>query len=121
MLCSAGCRSWYDVKTGTALAQEAIDHSKELKIAFVSTPAAYRDFLTLIPEEELATKGANVFLFEFDRRFEEKYGADHFVFYDYNTPTDFPAKFHHFFDYILVDPPYLVRCACACGLLLTRD
>lgn len=93
------------------MAQEAIDHSKELKIAFVSTPAAYRDFLKIQSEAEDEGKtinGDNVFLFEFDRRFGEKYG-DHFVFYDYNTPTELPDKFHHFFDYILVDPPYLVR------------
>ncbi|RLN46524.1 hypothetical protein BBJ28_00013853 [Nothophytophthora sp. Chile5] len=104
--------TWYDDRTGRALAQEAVDHSKELKIAFVSTPAAYRDFLKIQEERSEGTtplNGDNVFLFEFDRRFDEKYG-EHFVFYDYNTPTELPARFHHFFDYVLVDPPYLVRC-----------
>ncbi|RLN20422.1 hypothetical protein BBJ28_00022032 [Nothophytophthora sp. Chile5] len=104
--------TWYDDRTGRALAQEAVDHSKELKIAFVSTPAAYRDFLKIQEERgDGATplNGDNVFLFEFDRRFDEKYG-EHFVFYDYNTPTELPERFHHFFDYVLVDPPYLVRC-----------
>jgi hypothetical protein len=104
--------SWYDDRTGRALAQEAIDHSKALRIAFVSTPAAYRDFLKIQREAEdageEAVSGEHVYLLEFDRRFEDKYG-EHFVFYDYNTPTDLPDKFHHFFDYILVDPPYLVR------------
>ncbi|KAG7399822.1 EEF1A lysine methyltransferase 1 [Phytophthora boehmeriae] len=97
---------WYDDKTGRALAQEAIDHSKDKRVAFVSTPAAYRDFLKIQEESDTPIDGDNVFLFEFDRRFDEKYG-DHFVFYDYNTPTELPEKFHHFFDYVLMDPPYL--------------
>jgi hypothetical protein len=90
------------------LAQEAIDHSKDKRIAFVSTPAAYRDFLKIQEESDSPVNGANVFLLEFDRRFDEKYSG-HFVFYDYNEPTNLPEKFHHFFDYVLVDPPYLVR------------
>ncbi|KAH7462962.1 hypothetical protein KRP22_001574 [Phytophthora ramorum] len=102
---------WYDDKTGRALAQEAIDHSSsELRIAFVSTPAAYRDFLKLQSEEQDEAKrvamGENVYIFEFDRRFGEKYG-DRFCFYDYNAPTDLPDKFHHFFDYVLMEPPHL--------------
>ncbi|KAL4161043.1 hypothetical protein PRNP1_001600 [Phytophthora ramorum] len=97
---------WYDDSTGRALAQEAIDHSKQKRIAFVSTPAAYRDFLKLQEESDSPINGDNVILFEFDRRFEDKYG-EHFCFYDYNEPTKLPDKFHHFFYYVLVDPPYL--------------
>ncbi|KAG6616361.1 N(6)-adenine-specific DNA methyltransferase 2 [Phytophthora cinnamomi] len=97
---------WYDDRTGRALAQEAIDQSKEKRIAFVSTPAAYRDFLKIQEESDSPINGDNVFLFEYDRRFDEKYSG-HFVFYDYNEPTNLPSKFHHFFDYVLVDPPYL--------------
>lgn len=109
------CCSWYDENTGRALAQEAMDHSSdELRIAFVSTPAAYRDFLKI--QKEVAKTdptraekmGENVYLFEFDPRFGDKYG-EHFVFYDYNSPFDIPDKFHHFFDYVLMEPPYLVR------------
>lgn len=93
------------------MAQEAIDHSSsELRIAFVSTPAAYRDFLKIQSEEadeaKRAAMGANVYIFEFDRRFGEKYG-DRFVFYDYNAPVALPDKFHHFFDYVLMEPPHL--------------
>ena len=100
--------SWYDTQTGRALAQEAIDQSKEKRIAFVSTPAAYRSFLTLQEESESSIDGENVYLFEYDRRFGDKYN-EHFVFYDYNEPTKLPENFHRFFDYVLVDPPYLVR------------
>ena len=78
----------------------------------MSTPAAYRDFLKIQSEEtdeaKRAVMGDNVYIFEFDRRFGDKYGS-HFCFYDYNTPTDLPEKFHHFFDYVLMEPPHLVR------------
>ncbi|GMF24816.1 unnamed protein product [Phytophthora lilii] len=66
------------------------------------------DFLKIQEESDSPINGDNVYLFEFDRRFDEKYSG-HFVFYDYNEPTNLPEKFHHFFDYVLVDPPYLVR------------
>ncbi|CEG38745.1 n-adenine-specific dna methyltransferase 2 [Plasmopara halstedii] len=97
---------WYDDQTGRALAQEAIDQSKAKRIAFVSAPAAYRDFLKIQNESDSPIISDNVFLFEYDRRFDAKYNG-HFVFYDYNDPTNLPDKFHHFFDYILMDPPYL--------------
>ncbi|CAI5723822.1 unnamed protein product [Peronospora destructor] len=97
---------WYDNRTGRALAQEVIDQSKEKCIAFVSTPAAYRYFLKIQEESELFIDGDNVYLFEYNRRFGEKYN-EHLVFYDYNEPTNLPEKFHRFFDYVLVDPPYL--------------
>ncbi|CAH0480667.1 unnamed protein product [Peronospora belbahrii] len=98
---------WYDSQTGRALAQEAIDQSKEDKrIAFVSTPAAYRDFLKIQEECESSIHSDNVYLFEYDRRFDEKYSG-HFVFYDYNEPTNLPKRFYRYFDYVLVDPPYL--------------
>ncbi|CAI5741990.1 unnamed protein product [Hyaloperonospora brassicae] len=97
---------WYDDRTGRALAQEAIEQSKEMRIAFVSTPAAYRAFVQIQDESDSRVDGDRVFLFEYDRRFDDKYGP-HFVFYDYNEPTKLPAKFHRFFDYVLVDPPYL--------------
>ncbi|TDH67339.1 hypothetical protein CCR75_003356 [Bremia lactucae] len=108
---------WYDDQTGRALAQEAIDQSKEKRIAFVSTPAAFRDFLKIQNESESPINSDNVFLFEYDRRFDEKYHG-HFVFYDYNEPTNLPEKFHHYFDYVLVDPPYLV--SYYAGILLVR-
>ncbi|KDO30290.1 hypothetical protein SPRG_19836 [Saprolegnia parasitica CBS 223.65] len=91
---------WYDTKTGDALALEAMEHSNGGPIAFVSTPAAFKALKALHPERK------NVFLFEYDHRFQDKY-PDEFAFYDYNSPLDVDAKFHHFFDYVLVDPPYL--------------
>ncbi|OQS05162.1 peroxisomal multifunctional enzyme [Thraustotheca clavata] len=91
---------WYDKKTGDALAMEAMEQSNGGPIAFVSTPAAYKALKAMYPERE------NVYLFEYDYRFQEKYPSE-FAFYDYNSPLEIDAKFHHFFDYVLVDPPYL--------------
>ncbi|KAF0686353.1 Aste57867_21855 [Aphanomyces stellatus] len=91
---------WYDQRTGDELAEEAQEKSNGGPIAFVSTPAAFKALKALYPERK------DVYLFEFDHRFEEKYPME-FAFYDYNTPVDIDVKFHHFFDYVLVDPPYL--------------
>ncbi|OWY94442.1 N(6)-adenine-specific DNA methyltransferase 2 [Phytophthora megakarya] len=106
--------NWYDEKTGRALAQEAIDHSScDLKIAFVSTPAAYHDLLKIQREKEDESMGDNIYIFEYDRRFGGKYG-DRFCFYDYNAPMDQPDKFHHFFDYVLMEP----RCRAAWSIFV---
>ncbi|CAK4611710.1 hypothetical protein LEN26_017847 [Aphanomyces euteiches] len=95
---------WYDKKTGDALALEALEKSNGGPIAFVSTPAAFKALKAIEPDRK------DVYLFEYDHRFEEKYPME-FVFYDYNTPLEIDAKFHHFFSYVLVDPPYLnVNC-----------
>ncbi|KAF0702282.1 hypothetical protein AaE_016025 [Aphanomyces astaci] len=93
---------WYDDVTGEALAREALEMSKGGPIAFLSTPAAYKALKKLEPERK------NVYIFEYDHRFGQKYG-DEFVFYDYNAPLDVDAKFHNFFDYVLVEPPYLTE------------
>ncbi|RHY19346.1 hypothetical protein DYB25_009848 [Aphanomyces astaci] len=91
---------WYDTRTGDALALEALEKSNGGPIAFVSTPAAFKALKAMHPER------SDVYLFEYDPRFEEKYPSE-FVFYDYNTPLAIDSKFEHFFDYVLVDPPYL--------------
>lgn len=32
-----------------------------------------------------------------------------FVFYDFNKPEDIPEKFNNYFDYILIDPPFITQ------------
>ncbi|KAE9325358.1 hypothetical protein PF008_g16895, partial [Phytophthora fragariae] len=53
-------KCWYNGRTGRALAQEAIDQSKEKRIPFVSTPAAYRDFLKIQEESDSPINGDHV-------------------------------------------------------------
>ncbi|CAK4608389.1 hypothetical protein LEN26_017001 [Aphanomyces euteiches] len=93
---------WYDDKTGETLAREALEKSKGGPIAFLSTPAAFKALKKLEPERK------DVYIFEYDHRFGDKY-PDEFVFYDYNAPLAVDSKFHGFFDYVLVEPPYLTE------------
>ncbi|KAE9049408.1 hypothetical protein PR003_g7909 [Phytophthora rubi] len=53
-------KCWYNGRTGRALAQEAIDQSKGKRIPFVSTPAAYRDFLKIQEESDSPINGDHV-------------------------------------------------------------
>jgi hypothetical protein len=50
----------------------------------------------------------NSLILEYDRRFGDVYG-DHYVFYDFNEPTDLPEQLRGTCDYILLDPPYLTE------------
>ena len=48
-----------------------------------------------------------LYIFEYDRRFEEVYPAE-YVYFDFNEPLDIPSYLQHSFDIIHFDPPYLV-------------
>jgi|SaaInlStandDraft_7_1057024.scaffolds.fasta_scaffold293131_1 EEF1A lysine methyltransferase 1 len=47
-------------------------------------------------------------MLQFDKKFE-KTNPEAFVFYDYKHPEDIPAELHGTFDYVIVDPPFIVR------------
>lgn len=49
-----------------------------------------------------------IVLFEFDKRFGTLYG-DQFSFYDVNHPLSIDKQNQGVFDFIIADPPYLVR------------
>ena len=51
---------------------------------------------------------AAVHIFEYDRRFGQAY-PDSFVYYDYNEPQRVPDGLRGSMDFVLMDPPYLVR------------
>lgn len=44
-------------------------------------------------------------LFEYDKRFAS---LGDFVYYDYNEPQEILEEYHHSFDVVIADPPYLV-------------
>lgn len=55
---------------------------------------------------EVKPDGCEVYILEYDRRFEIH--GENFVFYDYNKPLDLPQKLEkHSFDLVVADPPYL--------------
>lgn len=70
------------------------------RVAFVSCPSAFRAALDFVTDSHEIT------LFEYDERFEKAYG-DKFSFFDFNHPERIPEKYHHQFDFVMADPPYL--------------
>lgn len=47
------------------------------------------------------------FLKKFDKKFEKRNPT--FVFFDFHKPEDIPEKYHNFFDYVVIDPPFITR------------
>lgn len=91
---------WYDNRTATILAEEALRASKNGRIACLCSPTLYKKVLEIKPE------GCEAKVFEYDRRFSV-FGED-FVFYDYKKPFDLPASItEHSFDLVVADPPFL--------------
>ncbi|KAH7446015.1 hypothetical protein KP509_01G032900 [Ceratopteris richardii] len=92
---------WYDQPTARAVAQELFFLSKQFHspIACISCPSLY--------VELKKNYAAEVFLFEYDPRFQ-RYGND-YTFYDYNFPEELPERHHHAFHVVVADPPYLSR------------
>ena len=65
----------------------------------MSCPTLYTKLVELKPPE------TEIFLFEFDRRFEM---YRDFVFYDYREPLKLPDTIEeHSFDFVVADPPFL--------------
>ena len=74
------------------------------RIACISCPTLYVKLLQMEPAA--ATTGREIYLLEFDKRFEI-YG-EHFVFYDYTRPLELPECLgEKSFDVVVADPPYL--------------
>ncbi|ESO89112.1 hypothetical protein LOTGIDRAFT_210091 [Lottia gigantea] len=91
---------WYNDSTATRLAQEVIQAAGiNGKIAFVSSPTAYKKFRE-IKREDLSAK-----CLEFDNRFKV-YGED-FIFYNYEEPLNLRVELKGQFDIVLADPPFL--------------
>lgn len=91
---------WYDNRTATILAEEALRASQNGRIACLCSPTLYKKLLEIKPE------GCEAKVFEYDRRFSV-FGED-FVFYDYKKPLDLPASVtEHSFDIVVADPPFL--------------
>jgi hypothetical protein len=98
---------WYTTETSEKLAKEALsvggtadDIVGFKRIAFVSCPSAFKASLRFVDDSTDCT------VFEYDRRFGDVYG-DQFCYYDFNHPRAIPEEFHHVFDYVMADPPYL--------------
>ncbi|KAG0671827.1 hypothetical protein C6P42_003394, partial [Pichia californica] len=100
---------WYSDKTAEILLDSLLENAtKDSVICIVSAPSVYA-IINKRDLNSLPTK--NIYLFEFDKRFELLSGKEHFGFYDYNKPTEFREDLKGKVDILLIDPPFLeVEC-----------
>jgi len=101
---------WYNQHTSQHLALEALtlggiaDEESKKRVGFISTPSAFRAALNTVTKKNLTN--VELYLFEFDRRFERAF-PKHFVFFDFNKPLEIPQDLAGTFDFLIADPPYL--------------
>lgn len=100
---------WYSDSTAETLLDALLeDATEDTIICIASAPSVYAIINKRDPST-LPTK--NIYLFEFDKRFELLCGKDHFGFYDYNEPENFREDLKGKVDVLLIDPPFLeVEC-----------
>lgn len=76
----------------------------KVKAAFVSTPSIY-----------FALKSAEVrersVILDYDERFKAKAAklGGESIFYDFNDSLNIPEKYHHAFDFVVIDPPFITE------------
>lgn len=101
----------------------------EFNIGCISCPTLFKTLYEYVVVQkchdsikELASlvSRVNIHLFEYDKRFGDVYG-DYFSFYDYKNPLSVDAKFEHYFDLIIADPPYLAdECHIKTGMTIRK-
>lgn len=87
---------WYSAPTLDVIVAEVEDKAK--RAAFLSTPSVYFS----LKDKELR---ANSKVFDLDTQWEKDPG---FVLYNYKEPENIPEELHHTFDYVVIDPPFIV-------------
>lgn len=96
---------WYDEETANNLAQALLEGANEnTVIAILSAPSVYVAISKMSPS---CVPTKHIYLFEYDKRFEVLAGLEHFCFYDYTNPLEFPASLDGKVHRILIDPPFL--------------
>eukprot|EP00904_Undaria_pinnatifida_P000472 jgi/Undpi1/10425/HiC_scaffold_29.g12875.m1 len=112
---------WYDDDTQRAMAREVLRGAAGGRAAVISAPSVMNGIKLLKSDgwNGGAGAGATVFIFEYDRRFDQAY-PESFIYYDYNEPLAVPENLRGSVDYILMDPPYL-NTECIGKFLETAD
>jgi len=86
---------WYSAKTIETMVAEIEEMGK--RVAFLSTPSLYFS----LKNEEVKRESR---LFDFD----DQWASDpNFVKFNYKEADKIPAQYHHYFDYVVVDPPFI--------------
>lgn len=88
---------WFSEKTIEFIVQQIEKYAKDQTIAFVSTPSVFFSVSNEFQQRSV--------LFDYDVVFEKK--TDKFVKYDYLDQSIVPDIFNNYFDYIIVDPPFI--------------
>ncbi|KAJ7545695.1 hypothetical protein O6H91_08G005900 [Diphasiastrum complanatum] len=105
---------WYSPHTIATLVKEIEEHAK--KAAFLSTPSV---FFSL---KDPGLKSGSC-IFDVDTQWES---LPNFVKWNFNQPQHIDESYHHVFDYIVIDPPFVtpevwIKYAEAARLLLRDD
>lgn len=105
---------WYSAKTIETMVAEIEDVGK--RVAFLSTPSLYFS----LKNEKVKRESR---LFDFD----DQWASDpNFVKFNFKEVDKIPAQYHHYFDYVVVDPPFITdvvweQYAVAVKLLLVHE
>jgi hypothetical protein len=113
---------WYDDQSAALLGHEALERADQVRgqgkgmgrIACISCPSIYRAIVKIMEDMPQDEQKNDVVLFEFDERLSRLVPAAqaqrNFVLYDFreeNLARMIPAEFEGYFDFVVVDPPYL--------------
>lgn len=93
---------WFSEKTINFIVNQVETYGH--KCAFVSTPSIFFSCNSKIQE--------NSYLFEFDEKLIKKHKNG--VKFDFNNFTDLSDQFYNYFDFIVVDPPFITEFAWGC-------
>ena len=74
--------------------------TENARIGCIASPSAYVGL-----KKTLGDKQRDLFVFEFDKRFDV-FQTD-FVFYDFKEPLEFDKDLLKSFDFLIIDPPFL--------------
>jgi len=90
---------WYSAATIAVLANEALQQSDGGPIGCISTPSVFFSLPKAAQDRS--------YVFDFDEQFADK--TQNFVRYDFNQPLDFPSRFRHYFEVLVIDPPFITK------------
>eukprot|EP00826_Nyctotherus_ovalis_P020284 TRINITY_DN16358_c0_g2_i6.p1 TRINITY_DN16358_c0_g2~~TRINITY_DN16358_c0_g2_i6.p1 ORF type:complete len:110 (-),score=25.88 TRINITY_DN16358_c0_g2_i6:320-649(-) len=87
---------WYSKDTIDFIVSEVTAYAK--RAAFLSTPSVYFSLKDPIKSSSR--------VFELDKKFSSD---PNFVYYDFNKPTEVPEIYKSYFDFIVIDPPFITH------------
>lgn len=91
---------WFSEKTIEFLVKQIeINIKSDSKVALVSCPSVFFSLPKQVQEQS--------YLFDIDTKLIAKHPNG--VYFDFNDYTALDTKFHEFFDFVLIDPPFIAK------------